>query len=747
MATLVLERTAFADAMITDTGPDDNYAAGQEAYVGDASSSANCDYRTLFKFSFPDWLKGAKVTAVRLKLWDFNSYNGGGGPNSMTITLRRCKRPWTASGVTWNKYDGTNAWQTAGGKGANDIEGSDSLSVSHTVSSPALAYDTFGSTAQMVADVRGWIDGTIVNYGWLMYCDQGNIGVTQYCYGGWYRSLQKDPGSAPMLEIDYYFPRADVMWKRTSGLLYADRFDRADSSTMGKSWLEENGGGGGSEIVSNAYKLSNTNSGTENYLTCTGFSPCADHMATMKFATYDKANQQFTNYIIVRRVSASTYYFCYFQANNDSNNFSVYLFKKVSGDFTNLGGGNYDISDGDILALSVVGTALKLYKNGSLLLEATDSAISSNGYTGYKAQCNGPSQLSGWMKWDDFITQSGTSIKVFGLSSTQAFRLYDSAGNVLGGSGAQSNGAASLDLRTCTYYGQGAYIKIFRSTDWTAPLGRYPSDGSDLAWGSIVGGDEYVFNAWGAFLSDDFEDNDLAGWTNGGSWATASGGLNGSSYRAKAAAGASSTLSRTFTGRSRVRLAFRTKPLNTTADHTHGYFDLYSGNTRVAHLLFLAGNISLNGNNVATYTADTEYLVEIECDCNTDKSCITINGTRYDNSGPGWANENAVDTVDKVLFDCYSATGTDEIKLDDVYLDEPAWLFETVIAQAGSESVQSWVWSSEENPEVNVIVEATIAEAGAQAMTMAVDTPLPVLSRVFPAMIRIYPRVYAQAPR
>lgn len=39
-----------------------------------------------------------------------------------TIATYRCKRAWVENQVTWNVYSTGNAWETAGGSGANDVD-------------------------------------------------------------------------------------------------------------------------------------------------------------------------------------------------------------------------------------------------------------------------------------------------------------------------------------------------------------------------------------------------------------------------------------------------------------------------------------------------------------------------------------------------------------------------------------------------------------------------------------------------
>jgi hypothetical protein len=87
---------------------------------------------------------------------------------STTIAFRE-KRAWTESGATWNKYDGANAWGTAGsGNTTSDIEASDIGNVSVT---DALPDGTEVKITLTPSKVQEWVSGVFANNGLLLKVD------------------------------------------------------------------------------------------------------------------------------------------------------------------------------------------------------------------------------------------------------------------------------------------------------------------------------------------------------------------------------------------------------------------------------------------------------------------------------------------------------------------------------------------------------------------------------------------------
>jgi len=79
--------------------------------------------------------------------------------------FRKALRAWGETTATWNTYDGSSSWTTAGAlSSGNDI----SATVTGTLGGVAKATGTWHnfSSAQLAADVEDFADGTLTNDGW-----------------------------------------------------------------------------------------------------------------------------------------------------------------------------------------------------------------------------------------------------------------------------------------------------------------------------------------------------------------------------------------------------------------------------------------------------------------------------------------------------------------------------------------------------------------------------------------------------
>jgi len=127
-----------------------------------------------------------RIISCKLYLYFWQAFAG------QKYSVAPCKRAWTELGATWNKYDGTNAWQTAGGIGANDKD-TDIV----TGYQPSVGWNNNDITASLV---QGWKDGTIVNNGILGYYHSGgnsNDGTDAYSSG------YATPANRPYFVITY----------------------------------------------------------------------------------------------------------------------------------------------------------------------------------------------------------------------------------------------------------------------------------------------------------------------------------------------------------------------------------------------------------------------------------------------------------------------------------------------------------------------------------------------------------------
>lgn len=161
-----------ADSRILSDGPDTNY--GSDALIDIGCYSTTSKRHTAIKFDLSSISSTARINYGHLSLYYATDYSN----NQRTLSLYRLKRNWTSAGITWNKYDGSNAWQTVGGYGANDIDIS-TINGSATIPSSA----TINSEVQIPIDrseIQKFIDGTYTNYGWLLMVDTESDDLWSY---------------------------------------------------------------------------------------------------------------------------------------------------------------------------------------------------------------------------------------------------------------------------------------------------------------------------------------------------------------------------------------------------------------------------------------------------------------------------------------------------------------------------------------------------------------------------------------
>jgi len=120
--------------------------------------------RILIKFDFSSIPSNATISSAMLYLTTTTDISS----NTRTKRVYRQKRAWTETGATWNKYDGTNNWQTAGGFGADDCEQTDIGSVSMGASE---ANGTEISISLSTSAIREMVSGEFANNGFMVKTD------------------------------------------------------------------------------------------------------------------------------------------------------------------------------------------------------------------------------------------------------------------------------------------------------------------------------------------------------------------------------------------------------------------------------------------------------------------------------------------------------------------------------------------------------------------------------------------------
>lgn len=145
------------DAQITQNTPTIN-AGSAMAYSVDGDEPANSgrDTKVLVKWD----LSSMTDTGVVGASLSFNVVDG----TTNTYQIYQVRRPWVEGEVTWNSAANGISWATAGAEGSTD-RGTTSLG---TMTSTNAGQRTFTLNASGVAVVKGWVKGTIPNYGFIL---------------------------------------------------------------------------------------------------------------------------------------------------------------------------------------------------------------------------------------------------------------------------------------------------------------------------------------------------------------------------------------------------------------------------------------------------------------------------------------------------------------------------------------------------------------------------------------------------
>jgi hypothetical protein len=116
------------------------------------------------------------------------------GTASDTVQLHRVLLPWTEGGATWNTYDGTNSWGTAGA-GSTESDYNDTLLGTLTWT----AVDDQIEAGLDITVIQSWINGLYSNYGFRISPVTGNT-LT------FHSEESATPAFRPLLEVSYTTP-------------------------------------------------------------------------------------------------------------------------------------------------------------------------------------------------------------------------------------------------------------------------------------------------------------------------------------------------------------------------------------------------------------------------------------------------------------------------------------------------------------------------------------------------------------
>jgi hypothetical protein len=144
--------------------------------------------RALFQFDLTTIPSNSIIDSASFSLfmWKNNS-------STDPVSVQRLTRSWTESGVTWNRYDGTNNWTSSGGDFNSTIYASAFPSV-------YWAYTNWNIKTL----VQEWVTGTYTNFGMMVKRNPDNVSTSKDMHF----STREDVGTTydPKLYIRYGVP-------------------------------------------------------------------------------------------------------------------------------------------------------------------------------------------------------------------------------------------------------------------------------------------------------------------------------------------------------------------------------------------------------------------------------------------------------------------------------------------------------------------------------------------------------------
>jgi len=206
------DNTIYSESGSLSNGAGDNFFAG--------TTNTSAARRALISFPLTSLPSCVVIQGVTLTLNMSRTISGG-----ETVTLHRILADWgegtsnatlqegkgaaaTPGDATWTfSFFNTIAWAAAGGSFSPTVSASQSVS--------GVGFYSW-SSAQMIADVQGWANGSLPNHGWILVGNEGAAATAKRF------DSRTNPtvGNRPVLQITFFdcTPVESVTWGKIKSM-------------------------------------------------------------------------------------------------------------------------------------------------------------------------------------------------------------------------------------------------------------------------------------------------------------------------------------------------------------------------------------------------------------------------------------------------------------------------------------------------------------------------------------------------
>jgi regulation of enolase protein 1 (concanavalin A-like superfamily) len=207
------------DSYISEARPNDNFD-GDSALMLDSEASKS--FRILMQFDLSAIPSDAVVANATLLLYEVS----GGKGNPVTFDVHPLTTAWSEPDATWNKYDMTNFWTTAGG----DYDG-------YSYARGTVDNTVGWKSANITRLVEQWVRGTTANLGFIMVPVPAGGDALKVFQSS---DSASNTGYSPKLVVDYLVPGASGAYEsRALGPGTNSTFTSASWSDSSMSFLTD----------------------------------------------------------------------------------------------------------------------------------------------------------------------------------------------------------------------------------------------------------------------------------------------------------------------------------------------------------------------------------------------------------------------------------------------------------------------------------------------------------------------------